>query len=694
MSFCRLAVDIGGTFTDVVLKRADGSALSTKVLTTHEAPQEGVLAGITEVMARGEVPPEHIEMIVHGTTLATNAIIERRGVKTALLTTEGFRDSIEFAFEHRYDQSNLMMERPEPLVDRTLRFEIAERHSAIGDVLLALDEEGARRIARKLIDLQIESVAISFIHAYQNPAHELRVAEIVLEECPGMAISLSHQVCPEIREYERTSTTVANAYVQPIIAGYLSKLAHRLAEMGIRSPLLMIMSSGSLTTVETAARFPIRLVESGPAGGAILGQQIARELNEPRAIAFDMGGTTAKVVMVDDFESQKSRSLEVARVSRFLAGSGFPLRIPVIDMVEIGAGGGSLASVDKLGRIAVGPESAGSSPGPACYGLGGTRPAVTDADFIAGKISGEYFASGKMQLDRNKALTAIHTHVGAPLSLDDITAASGILEIVDENMANAVRVHATDQGKQVEDRVLIATGGAGPLHAARIAKKLGINKVVIPKGASVGSAHGFLMAPIAYEAVSSRLVSMKAFDADLVSTLFRCLRAEAEVVVRMADTESTLLEKRFAYMRYRGQGHELAIELPVRDYVSEDADLFKALFEEQYRKNYSRTVPTLQVEALTWSMSLTSQGIQAGIPTPKEETTPSHDAEIVKMHEVFDVETGTMQSSALILRESMRPGSCFVGPATIVEEQTTTYVPSGFVGRLSTNGHLILSVQN
>ncbi|MDB5544537.1 MAG: N-methylhydantoinase, partial [Hyphomicrobiales bacterium] len=440
------------------------------------------------VLDKAKVAASQLDLVIHGTTLATNAIIERRGARTALITTRGFRDTLEFAFGHRFDQYDLELERPEPLVSRPLRFEATERMAADGSILLALDEQNVRALAKELAREKIESVAVCFINAYRNGAHEKRVRDILLEESPQLFVCCSHEVCPEIREYERTSTTVANAYVQPLMSTYLGKLSDALTALGVGAPLLMIMSSGSLTSVETARRLPIRLVESGPAGGAILARDVAKEIGAPRSVALDMGGTTAKIILLTDYEPRHARSMEVARAYRFLAGSGLPLRIPVIEMIEIGAGGGSIAHVDELGRVAVGPESAGSVPGPACYGRGGLRPTVTDSDLLLGKLDPAAFAAGSIILDTEIARRAAEEHVGKPAGLSWADAAAGVCEIVDENMANATRVHAADAGEELESRVLIATGGAGPLHAARIAEKLGIATVVIPKAAGVGSA--------------------------------------------------------------------------------------------------------------------------------------------------------------------------------------------------------------
>ena len=687
-AFYRLAVDIGGTFTDVVLETPDGWA-SGKVLTTGKAPEEGVVAGLQFVLDKAGVTADKLDFIIHGTTLATNAIIERRGARTALITTHGFRDTLEFAFGQRFDQYDLELERPEPLIARPLRFEARERVAADGSVLVALDEFGVRELAHKLRELDIESVAVCFMHSYRNGAHERRVREILNEEAPGLFVSLSHEVCPEIREYERTSTTVANAYVQPLMATYLGKLDKCLRDLGARSPLLMIMSSGSLTSVETAQRFPIRLVESGPAGGAILARQIAMELGASRAVALDMGGTTAKIILLTDFEPRHARSMEVARAYRFLPGSGLPLRIPVIEMIEIGAGGGSIAHVDELGRIAVGPESSGSSPGPACYGLGGSRPTVTDSDLLQGKLDPDAFAGGTMRLDTQAARAAVEAHVGAPIGVGWADAAAGVCEIVDENMANATRVHAADAGEELESRMLIATGGAGPLHAARIAEKLGMGTVVIPKAAGVGSAFGFLKAPIAYEAVHSQIAHLAKFDADAVNKGFANLRTEAEKVVRLASGDRLLRERRFADMRYRGQGHELAVELPARVYENADGAALTEIFEAQYQKSYGRRIPNLTVEALTWTLVLSAQDDESVANAPTPEPAPSV-APIARTTQVFDAEVGDFVTASVIARDALPPGARFDGPALVVEDQTTIWAPSSFEGRISTGGHVIL----
>ena len=554
----RLAVDIGGTFTDLVLALPDRT-LSAKVLTTSDAPERAVLEGAAAILAQAGIGAADLALVIHGTTLATNALIERKGALTALVTTDGFRDSLEMAYEHRFEQYDLYMERPEPLVARPWRFEVPERVAADGAVLLPMDEAAVERIGVAAKAEGAEAIAICFLHAYQNDAHERRAKDILSRHFAPEVIAISSEVCPEIREYERTSTTVANAYVLPLMERYLRRLEDGLKAIGSTAPLLLIMSSGGITTVETARRFPIRLVESGPAGGVILAQMIAAESGISRALSFDMGGTTAKITLIDDMKPQQARHFEIARAARFVKGSGIPVRIPVIDMVEIGAGGGSIARVDGLGRITDGPDSAGSMPGPACYGRGGTMPTVTDADLVLSWLDPARFAGGHITLDAAASHTACHTFVGNTLGMTPPEAALAITEIVTETMANAARVHAVENGKETSGRTMIAFGGAAPLHAVRMAQKLGMDRVLVPVGAGVGSAHGFLAAPIGYEVVRTRLVSLNAFDGPLVNGLYDSMRAEAEAVVRLGAPDAALLEVRTGFMRYRGQGHEVAV---------------------------------------------------------------------------------------------------------------------------------------
>ncbi|MBP0466468.1 hydantoinase/oxoprolinase family protein [Roseomonas sp. PWR1] len=682
----RLAVDIGGTFTDLVLA-LPGRSLSAKLLTTHDAPERAVLDGVADILREAGIAPADLALVIHGTTLATNALIERKGARTALVTTDGFRDSLEMAYEHRFEQYDLYMERPEPLVPRPWRFEVPERVAADGTVLLPMDEAAVDRIGAAAKAAGVEALAVCFLHAYQNPAHEARARQILARYLPAEAICLSSEVCPEIREYERTSTTVANAYVLPLMERYLGRLEDGLRALGATAPLLLMMSSGGITTVGTARRFPIRLVESGPAGGAILAQILAAENGIDRALAFDMGGTTAKITLIDDMKPQQARHFEIARAARFVKGSGIPVRIPVIDMVEIGAGGGSIARVDGLGRITVGPDSAGSMPGPACYGRGGTLPTVTDADLVLDWIDPARFAGGHIALTPAAAAEACAASVATPLAMAVRDAALGITEIVTETMASAARVHAVENGKETAGRTMIAFGGAAPLHAARMAQKLGMDRVLVPVGAGVGSAHGFLGAPIGYEVVRTRLVPLAAFDAALVNSLFEAMRAEAEAVVRLGAPGAALSETRTGFMRYRGQGHEVPVTLPPGPYTADSLPAFRAAFEATYHAMYGRTIPRLEIEALTWTLALAeTKPLPARLADPPDAPAPPPSG----TRRIVDPGTGGVVEAAIHDRASLPPGARIIGPAVIVEAETSTLVPAGFRAGPNAAGHILI----
>ncbi|MEO8714982.1 MAG: hydantoinase/oxoprolinase family protein, partial [Acetobacteraceae bacterium] len=601
----RLAIDIGGTFTDVVLEH-DGRRTEAKVLTTPAAPESGVIEAIGVVLDQAAARAGDVGVVIHGTTLATNAIIERKGARVALLTTEGFRDSVEMAYENRFDQYDVFIERPDPLVPRYLRFGVPERMDARGRVRVKLDTGRVAALADVLRRERIESVAIGFLHSYANPAHEIRAAEVLGAVLPGIAITLSCEVCPEAREYERFSTACANAYVQPRMAGYLAGLRRRLDAFGLAGPLLLMTSGGGLTTLETAIRFPIRLVESGPAGGAILAASIARRKGLDAVLSFDMGGTTAKICLIDGGEPQAARAFEVDRRYRFLKGSGLPVRVPVVEMVEIGAGGGSIAALDPLRRITVGPESAGADPGPACYGQGGTAPTVTDADLALGRIDPDGFAGGRIRLRSELARAALERDIGAKLGLDTIGAAFGVSEMVEEAMANAARVHAVERGKDLAGRTMIAFGGGAPLHAARLAEKLGIDTVLIPPGAGVGSAIGFLRAPVGFEVVRSRFMRLSGFNAAAVNDIFAEMVAEAVGAVRLGAPTAEVAQIRAAEMRYAGQGHEIVVALPIRGFTDADAAMVRAGFEATYEARFGRIIPNLDLEIVSWTLRATA----------------------------------------------------------------------------------------
>ena len=682
----RIGVDIGGTFTDVALE-VGHRRFTAKTLTTSRAPEEGVLVALRSVLSEAGVDPGEVGVVIHGMTLATNALIERKGAKTALLTTEGFRDVVEIRHENRFEQYDVNIDLPLPLVPRRRRLPICERINARGEILQVLDESSVARAIETLAAEEVEAVAIGFLHSFTNPAHEHRVGDAIARALPNIAVTLSSDVSPEMREYERFSTACANAYLQPMIGRYLANLERNLQRAGFRCPMLLMTSGGGITSVETAIRFPVRLVESGPAGGAIFASCVARQNGLDEVISFDMGGTTAKICLIDKAQPQTARAFEVARIYRFLKGSGLPLRIPVIEMVEIGAGGGSIARVDTLGRIVVGPDSAGSDPGPVCYGRGGTEPTVTDADVVLGRIDPAAFSGGKMNLDVVSAKRVASERIGSKLDLATEHAALGISEIVDENMANAARVHAIESGKDLRSRTLIAFGGAAPLHAARVAEKLGIDHVLVPANAGVGSAIGLLRAPVAYEVVRGRLIRLSAFDASAANRLFSEMRLEAEAIVRRGAPDAGLTERRSAFMRYGGQGHEIGVQLPVREFSAADKATLTQVFETAYRRLYSRPIPGIEIEILSWVLTLSapSEGELA-----KSVATKSHKPKPDGHRPVFDPGTGEFLEVPIFWRPDLEPGAELTGPAVIAEDETSTVISPLFGARIDRFGYIEL----
>jgi len=683
----KLAADIGGTFTDIVLE-AGRQRWSGKVLTTTQAPELGVIEGIGLVLEQSGMNPADIGVFIHGTTLATNALIERKGARTAFVTTRGFRDILEQGYEKRFDHYDLMIDRSVPLVPRTLRFTVEERLSADGDVLQPLDESALQELARQLRGENVKAVAIGFLHAYAHDGHERRVREILSAALPkDVTICISSEVAPEIREFERFSTVVANAYVRPLMAGYLHRLRDQLRDMKMDCPLFLMMSGGGLTTLETAARFPIRLVESGPAGGAILASEIAAECALPEVVSFDMGGTTAKICLLTNGEPERARKFEIARAYRDMKGSGIPVRIPVIEMVEIGAGGGSIARVDKLNRITVGPDSAGSTPGPVCYGRGGTEPAVTDANLALGKIDPAYFAGGKIRLDEAGAKTALQKAIGTPLGLKDFWPAAGVTEIVEENMANAARVHAIERGRDIAACTMIAFGGGAPLHACRLAEKVGVKTIIVPLGAGVGSAIGFLRAPIAYEVTRSAAISLDAFNAKAVNTLLQHMTRDARAVVEPALGKTKATVQIIADCRYVGQGHEIRVTVPAKSLNDADGRKLKAAFEAQYEQVYGLRIPNQEAEAITWSVTVSSL---AKKPKRAAKTSAKSTPKPRSRRLIYDPALGKQVTVPVYWRFDLKPGATFKGPAIIAEDETSTIVGANFRARINSLGYVIL----
>jgi N-methylhydantoinase A len=685
----RVGVDIGGTFTDVAMEV--GITLhSIKVLTDYSYPENAIVKGIRQVAEVARVELSEIDTIIHGTTLATNALIERRGARTAFITTKGFRDVIEMRTESRFEQYDLNIVLPAPLVPRNERFVIDERIGADGSVLKALDIAEVDALCDRIIAAGYESVAIGFIHSYLNGAHEKVVRERLLAKKPDISVSISSEVSPQMREFQRFNTVCANAFVKPLMASYLNRLVGRLTEEGTRCPVFMIHSGGGIISVESAVEFPVRLLESGPAGGAIFAAHIASSYGLDQVLSYDMGGTTAKICLIEKQTPKTSKTFEVARTWRFKKGSGMPISIPVIEMVEIGAGGGSIATIDSMRQIRVGPHSAGSEPGPACYGRGGANPTVTDADLILGRLDPDEFAGGAMKLDRPASDKAMDTDIASKLATDIATAAYGLSEVVDENMSNAARMHAVENGKELSEFTMIAFGGAAPIHAARLCEKLGISNLLIPPGAGVGSAIGFLRAPFGFESVRSAYSRLSRFEAKAINQTISDLIAEATSFVRSGAPDADPSLECTAYMRYVGQGWEVPVTIEVRDYADADDRHFRELFDEQYEHFFGRVIDGLDVEIVSWSLRATSK---VSPPDRIGKTEKAGSAKTSGVRDIFDVLEGSFQNASIVARSDMKAGDWMAGPAVITERETSTIVTASREVIMQADGCLLVRVK-
>ncbi|WP_170791718.1 hydantoinase/oxoprolinase family protein [Ruegeria lacuscaerulensis] len=684
----RLAIDTGGTFTDTVLVSGDETIVaSTKTLTTHQNPADGAMEGAQRVIAQSGRALSDVTGFIHGTTLATNALIERRGAVVATVTTEGFRDILEIAYERRYSQYDINLEKPDLLVPRERALTVRERMAADGSVLIPLDDDAIDALMADLYVSGAEAVAICLMHAYANPEHERRLRDILAERRPDLTVSISSEVSPEAREFDRLCTTVANAYIQPLMESYINRFVTRFEAEGVTCPILMMTAGGGMCTERTATRFPIRLVESGPAGGAILAARIAARAGIGDVLSFDMGGTTAKLCLIDNARPQTSRQFEIARAERFIKGSGMPVRIPVVEMIEIGAGGGSIAGVDRLGRLTVGPKSAGSEPGPVAFGRGGTEPTVTDSDITLGYIAPDTFAEGQIQLDPDASKAALTRVIGERLELDAVGSADGVSRIVDESMASAGRMHAVESGKDLGPRTMIAFGGNGPLHASRVARSAGVSRIVIPPNPGVGSAVGFLFAPVSFEIVRSRYSLLNSMDIDGVNDLFETMIAEAKEVVAQGASGTATETRRTAFMRYSGQGHEIEITLPDRALGADDIIRLTAAFEDEYRKQFSRPVPGMAIEILNWAVRVATPN--SDVP-PMPETPDRRAFNVAEWRLITCDVDGVLKDAAFVARADLKPGDFVPGPALIYEPQTTTLVSADFSAHVDAIGNLVL----
>ncbi|MED5360618.1 MAG: hydantoinase/oxoprolinase family protein [Pseudomonadota bacterium] len=640
-----------------------------KRLTTPEDPGLAITDGLERLVSESGTSVPELDAVVHGTTLVANTIIERKGAKVGLITTKGFRDSLEMGREIRYDLYDLFFEKPEPLAPRFLRQPVDERIDAKGNVLRPLDENTLGAAAEKLVAEGVEAIAICFMHAYANDAHERQAKAILDAKYPDMPITTSTEVAPEIREYERANTACANAYVLPLMQRYLGDLSQKLSDQGLKQPLYLMQSGGGIASVTRGQAAPIHLIESGPAAGATAGAFYGRLTGTEQVISFDMGGTTAKMCLIEEYEPEHAHEFEAGRVRRFKKGSGLPLKVPVIDLIEIGAGGGSLARVDNMGLLKVGPDSAGSEPGPVCYGLGGTQPAVTDADLLLGYLSPEYFLGGEMDLDLGLVKDAVEEKLANVTGLSVEEVAAGIHTIVNENMASATRMYIAEKGRDPRRYALIASGGAGPVHAYGMAKLLKISRVICPLGAGVLSALGFLVAAPGTDSVRSYVSRLENLDWDRLNRLFREMEEEAMAqIVEAGADPATVTMRRRADMRYSGQGFEIDVPVPDGEMDGSAADVMRQSFLDKYQELFGRQIDDLPIEALTWR-------IYASGPTPNVELNfagqqideePSDKGE----RQVYFPETG-YATCRIYNRYALKPGDSFRGPAVIEEREST-----------------------
>jgi len=669
----RAGVDIGGTFTDLLLVDDESGRFRVgKVLTTASEPAAGVRAALTDELRSGDLTAEALGTVVHGTTLVTNAVIERKGAVTALLITEGFRDTLLIGREHRYDMYDARLEKPEPLVPRRLTFSVPERVLADGTVHRPLDEAAVAALAESLRAAGVCAVGVCLLHAYRHPEHELRVREILQQRYPELRVALSHEVVGDLREYERASTTVANAYVLDGVDRYLGRLQSDLSQIGHRGEFLVMLSSGATATPETARRFPVRLIESGPAAGALAAAHLGTLMGRANLLSFDMGGTTAKACLIEHGRPSIGTEFEVARLQRFKKGSGLPIKISSVDLIEIGAGGGSIARVDRFGLLKVGPDSSGSEPGPACYGRGGTEPTVTDADLILGYLDPRYFLGGRMALDVAAAERAIAERLAEPLGLDVARAAWTVHQVVNENMANATRVHAVDRGRDARAFPLFAFGGAGPVHAYRVAEKLGVREVIAPFGAGVGSTIGLLAAPLAFDFVRTAAARVQALDWGSVGRLLQDMEEEGRDLLRQAGVSDTELKvERAADMRLIGQAHEITVELPGAAPASGDEERLENAFEQTYTGLFGRTPPNVPIEVVSWRVRLAGPrpDLRLGFFAAGGEVAEALKGE----RQAYFPESGGYYSTPVYDRYKLGPGADLRGPA-IVEERESTVV--------------------
>jgi N-methylhydantoinase A/oxoprolinase/acetone carboxylase beta subunit len=691
--YYRLGCDIGGTFTDfVLLNDQTGEITINKCLTTPKDPSDAVEQGIREMEQRAPGFVEKMDEVIHGTTLVINSIIERKGARTGLITTKGFRDVLELGREIRYAPYDIFAEFPKPLVPRRFRLEVDERIRSDGTVLKPLDPKEARGVVRTLVDMAVDSIAVCLINSFENPKHEFMIKKIIEKEAPHVSVSISYHVLPQIREYERTSTTVTNAYVKPLTGKYLSKLSGRLGSIGFKGKLFIMLSSGGITSVETAADFPVRIIESGPTAAVIAGQYYGKLFNLPDMFCFDMGGTTAKSCLIQRGFAGVVPTFEVGRVQRFMKGSGLTIQVPVVDLMEIGAGGGSIAKVSKLGTLQVGPESSGADPGPICYARGGTDPCVTDADLLLGYLDENYFLGGEMKLDRKAAKIGVEAQIAKPLGVSFIQAIWGIHDLINETMAAAAKTHIAEKGGNPKIVTVAAFGGAGPVHAYGLAKKLGAPKLIVPPNAGVGSALGFFTAPRAFDLVRSHKVSLGDADFSEIEKIFQELEADGKKTLGKAGTNEPMQFERSLDMRFIGQGSESSVSLPERDFAELSKEEVRKRFDEIYEKLYGRTYPDSAVEFINFKVraSLPERLLQL----PKfERSGRALEGAIKGTRPAYSGVAKDFIQYTVYDRYKLFPDAEFRGPAIIEEKESTVIVGEDATVSVDEYGFLWVDLQ-
>ena len=688
----RIAVDIGGTFTDIVLTDSRNT-FSEKVLTTTSNPEIGAINGIQRIIKENGISIDKINKIIHGTTLAANSIIQRKGAKTAFITTSGFRDILEMQYEKRFDQYNLNIKLPTPLVPRDFRFTLKERCLASGKIILKPKINEIKILAKKLISLNIEAVAIGFLHSYINAENELFVEKTIRKFLPTkVTLCTSNQICPEVREYERFSTTVANSFVRPLMIRYLDSLEKSLIKLGFKGKIFLISSDAGITTISQSKKFPIRLVESGPAGGVTLASYISKSLNENKSISLDIGGTTAKICYLKNGDAIKERKFEIARSDISKKGSGLPLKIPSIDLLEIGAGGGSVAKVDNTGRIKIGPESMGANPGPSCYNLGGQNPTITDANLIIGRITEKKFSDNNLALNKTNSKKVINENIEKILNFNSTEwAAVGIIEIAEEFMANSARTHGIENGKKIQDHTLIATGGGGPLHSIGIAEKLGIKKIIIPKMAGVGSALGFLYAKANYQIAKSILTILDDLDLEKINSIIRQLTLKAQNTIISTGLKKNNVKTSFSMeARYKGQGHQIRIVLSKSLKTNDHLKELKNVFIKKYKKRYGFIMPNVPVEIVSILVTCSEKKKEEVFKNTNLVNSTVYKKNVTKYNRVFDYSAKGWVNYKTVDRKNLNCGFKMDGPVLIRENQTTTVIPKHWEINIHYLGHLII----